>query len=53
VYGIWSSVSKRFLFGIRAETKQEALRLLREHIGYDSLKYRFRAKRIPNNEGNI
>jgi hypothetical protein len=48
--GIWSKVSKKFVFGIAENTAAEAKRKLRERLGYDSLKYRFVVKPISKLE---
>ena len=48
--GIWSMVSKKFVFGISENTAKEANRKLRERLGYDSLKYRFIVKPISKGE---
>ena len=45
-YGIYSTKSKRFVFGIEQETKSKAWVALRQHIGTDSFKYRFEVKEM-------
>lgn len=46
--GIWSKVSKQFVFGIKAETAKEAYKKLREKIGYyESCRERWVCKPIP------
>ena len=39
--GIWSKVSKQYVFGISADNANEARKQLRKIIGNDALKYRF------------
>jgi len=47
--GVWSTVSRRFVFGIKAINKKEAQRQLRNKVGfYESLRYRWRIKLINN-----
>lgn len=48
MYGIWSAVSKQFVFGIQEPTKKLAFEQLIRKIGKDSFKYRFSAKRIKD-----
>ncbi len=48
--GIWSMVSKKFVFGIAENTSKDAKRKLREKLGYDALKYRFIVKPISKKE---
>jgi len=48
MYGIWSAVSKQFVFGIQEPTKKLAFKQLIRKIGKDSFKYRFSAKRIKD-----
>lgn len=47
VYGIWNSMTKRFVFGIRQPTKGKALRSLRAEIGKDAHKWRYEVRTIP------
>lgn len=47
MYGIWNSIKKEFQFGIREETRQKAFNKLFKKIGYDSYKWRFEVRRIP------
>lgn len=47
MYGIWNSMEKKFQFGIREISKSKAQRKLFEKIGYDSYKWRFDVRRIP------
>ena len=47
-YGIYSTASKKFVFGIREPTKHKAWQKLRGYIGNDANKWRFSAKRINN-----
>lgn len=44
--GIWSTVSKKFVFGIQAETKAAAWSQLRYMLKRDSGKVRFQVRRI-------
>lgn len=46
MYGIWSSVSKQFVFGIQEPSKTKAWEKLRKLLGRDAGKVRFRCKRI-------
>jgi hypothetical protein len=48
MFGIRSSISKQFVFGIKEKTKRQARNKLFKKIGYDALKYRFYAAPIPN-----
>ncbi|WP_438312283.1 hypothetical protein [Sporosarcina sp. FA9] len=48
MYGIWSSVSKQFVFGIQEPTKKRAREKLIRRIGKNSFKYRFEAKQIKD-----
>ena len=49
-YGIWSSTSNSWVFGIYAPTKELAYEALFKRIGNDAYKWRFSAKRIPKKE---
>lgn len=49
-YGIWSSTSNNWVFGIYAPTKELAYEALFKRIGKDAYKWRFSAKRIPKEE---
>lgn len=45
--GVWSKVSKRFVFGICADNKKEARRKLIDKIGYwEAQKYRWEIRPI-------
>lgn len=46
VYGVWSSVSKKFCFGIKAESKNKAYKMLLTKIGTDAYKWRWDIRRI-------
>ena len=46
MYGIYSHVSKKFVYGIREPTKSKAWKKLKEHIGKDVYKWRFQAVKI-------
>lgn len=48
MYGIWSDVSKRFVFGIQKPSKSAAHRQLMREIGKNSYKWRFHAKAIKD-----
>lgn len=50
MYGIWSAVSKQFVFGIQEPSKSAARRQLFNKIGNDAYKYRFSAKPIKDCE---
>lgn len=49
-YGIWSSTSNSWVFGIYAPSKELAYEALFKRIGKDAYKWRFSAKRIPKEE---
>ena len=51
VYGIWNSIEKRFVFGIREESADAALRKFRRVAPGASRAYRYSAKEIP--EGHV
>lgn len=44
-------MKKEFQFGIKEETKHKAKNKLFKKIGYDSYKWRFKVRRIP--EGKL
>lgn len=46
MFGIWSNVSRQFVFGIQEPTKSKAIRKIIKKIGRDWLKYRFDVKAI-------
>lgn len=46
MFGIYSTVSKKFVFGIEEPTKEKAWKALRRKIGNDSRKWRFDARKI-------
>ncbi|WP_367899795.1 hypothetical protein [Bacillus pseudomycoides] len=46
MYGIWSSVSRQFIFGIQEPTKSKAIRKVKKEIGHSWAKYRFSTKKI-------
>lgn len=50
MYGIWSGVSKQFVFGIQEPSKRAAYRKLYKKIGKDSFKWRFEARLIKNSK---
>lgn len=43
-------MKKEFQFGIKEETRQKAFNKLFKKIGYDSYKWRFEVRRIPEKE---
>ncbi len=43
-YGVWSNISKKFVFGIKAKSQNEAMRQLFAKIGNDARKWRFEIK---------
>jgi hypothetical protein len=45
-YGVWSNVSKKFCFGIKAESKTKASKILFAKIGTDAYKWRWDIRRI-------
>lgn len=46
-WGVWSGVSRKFVFGISTQTKREARSALIKKVGFfDSLKYRWKIKEI-------
>lgn len=47
MYGIYNTMKKEFQFGIREETRQKAFDTLFKKIGYDSYKWRFQVRAIP------
>lgn len=47
-YGIWSTMSKKFILGIAEDTPMLAEARLFQKIGDDARKWRFVAKAIPN-----
>lgn len=47
MYGIWNNMKKEFQFGISEPTKEKAKRRLFKKIGYDSYKWRFEVRIIP------
>lgn len=48
-YGIWNTVKKEFQFGISESSPRSAEKRLFEMIGNDARKWRFEARRIPEN----
>lgn len=47
LYGIWSTVSKKFVFGIKETSKTKARKQLFKEIGTDAYKWRFEVRKIP------
>ena len=46
MYGVYSIVSKKFVFGICELSKTKALQKLRMKIGNNSYKWRFEVRRV-------
>lgn len=46
LYGIFSTVSKKYCFGIQEPSKSKAMKALFKRIGKDAHKYRFETRRI-------
>lgn len=46
-YGIWNDVDKRFVFGIREETRKKAWKKFRDKVGSLSYCCRYGTKEIP------
>ena len=53
MYGIWSGVSKGFVFGIQEPTKKAAFRKLYDKIGKNSFKWRFEARPIKESHAEM
>lgn len=47
MYGIWNSVDKRFVFGIREATQDAAWKKFVGKAGKTSYKWRFKIKKYP------
>lgn len=47
-WGIWNSVDKRFVFGIRESSRQDAIKAFKRKVGKLSYCYRYMPKVIPN-----
>lgn len=47
MYGIWSSWSKKWCFGISEPSKRKAWQALYNKIGNDARKWRFEVKPLP------
>jgi hypothetical protein len=52
MYGIYSRVSKRFVFGIKESSKTKAWNKLRDLIGDDSRRWRFEARKLKEAKVN-
>lgn len=52
IWGIWNSVDKRFVFGIREPSKQAALTAFKKKVGKLSYLYRYQPKVIPKDFKN-
>lgn len=50
LYGIWSTVSRQFVFGIKETSKAKARKALFNEIGKDAYKFRFDARKIPQEQ---
>ncbi|MFJ5713155.1 hypothetical protein [Neobacillus sp. NPDC093127] len=53
MFGIWSDVSHKFVFGIQEPSKTKAWNALRNKIGENSRKWRFRAKPIRKRDAEM
>ena len=51
-YGIWNSVQKRFVFGIKESSKKKAIKALENKVGIDVYKWRYSIRTIPENWRN-
>ncbi|WP_258729676.1 hypothetical protein [Bacillus atrophaeus] len=49
-YGIYSTWSKKFCFGIDEPSKSKAWKALFNRIGKDAYKWRFEVRKIKNNK---
>lgn len=47
VYGIWNSLDKRFVFGIKEESKLKANKAFQKECGKLAYLWRYTAKEIP------
>ena len=52
MYGVWNTMTKRFVFGIAEETKGRASRALFHKIGRKAYKWRYEVRKIPPNWKN-
>ncbi|GGP07334.1 DUF2815 family protein [Oceanobacillus neutriphilus] len=52
-YGIYSTVSKRYIFGIYESSKNKARKKLQAKIGKDAFRWRFEARRIKAHPNEI
>ena len=50
VYGVYSCVSKKFVFGIAEPTKRKAWSRLYEKIGKDAYKWRWQVRKVEGDE---
>lgn len=50
VYGVYSVVSKKFVFGIAEPTKRMAWSRLYEKIGKDAYKWRWQVRKVDGDE---
>ena len=53
MYGIYNNIKKEFKLGIAESTKQKAQNKLFKKIGYDSYKWRFEVRKIPEENKKI
>jgi hypothetical protein len=53
MFGIWSDVSRQFVFGIQEPTKTKAWNALRNKIGDNARKWRFKAKPIRKRDAEM
>lgn len=53
MYGIWSDVSKKFVFGIQEPSKTKAWKALFKEIGNNARKWRWRVKPIRQRDAHM
>lgn len=53
LFGVWSIVSRQFVFGIQEKSPRTAMRKLHEHIGKSAYKFRFEAKPIRERDAHM
>lgn len=51
-YGIWNSITKRFVFNINEDSANRAMRALQRKIGKKAFMYRYTVRTIPQNWRN-
>jgi hypothetical protein len=47
MYGVWNGVERRFVFGIKEDTKKAAWRQFIRAVGKTGYKWRFEVRPIP------